>query len=591
MTLKAVDGDMVDSRLQNLADNIPGGMVFQLAVDGESRHFVYVSRGVEKLFGVSAMEAMEDAGRLYTVIEPSDLALLRDAEARAIYSTEPFVSEVRLNTGFGSRWVQISSARRLEPDGSQIWDGVVLDITDRKKAELAHTENEARLQLATDAAAIGIWHWDLGSGRMSYSPRAKDIYGFSEGEEITFAKLEALNLEDDAPVIRAKLQRALDPALRENEIFSYRIRRADTGEVRWLMAHGKAAFEVSDGVERPTSYVGTLQDVTEQKRAEIMLLESEARLRLAISAGAMAVWELDVRTNVVTPSAELNALYGFPKDATPALDDFRARYAPGETERIEAEAAQVVGRGDSQLDFEAKHIWPDGSVKWFSVRAQIINGSDGNPERLIGVVMDVTKRRAAEEQLHIVAQELQHRVKNSLTVVQTLASQTFKPNRPFPEALAAFTGRLKALASATDVMTRSDWSRGSLIEVVEVVLEPYREGFLDRFDLAGEDVSASSKVILGVGMALHELCTNALKHGALSAPGGRVSLSWRREGKWLMIDWRESGGPVVTSTPATGFGTRLLKKGIFDGIAGSIEVFFQPEGVKCFIRANLEESS
>ncbi len=586
-----IGGGTIDVRLQNLADNIPGSMVFQMAAQGEHRHFLYVSRGVEALFGVKAEDALADAGNLYGLIDPAFIPPLIETERVSMATGRPFIIEVPLIEGKEHvRWIQISSARRLAPDGSEIWDGVVLDISNRKAVELAHAEAEQRLELATEAAAIGIWHWDLLTGRMDYSPRAKAIYGLRPDEDVTFDKLRALNVEADNEVISAKLQRALDPDIRENEIFTYRIRHPATGEVRWLMAHGRATFAEADESVRATSYVGTLQDVTDQKTAEEQLRESEARLRLAISAGAMAVWELDVATEAVTPSRELNALYGFPPDAHPSLADFRARYAPGEVERIEAEAAAVMQRGGAQLDFEAKHIWPDGSVKWFTVRAQIISDPEGVPKRLIGVVMDVTQRRSAEERLQIVARELHHRVKNSLSVVQSLAAQTFKTNRPIPEAMTTFTGRLQALAAATDVMTRTDWSEGSVKQVVELVIGPYRGGDEERFDLSGEDVAAPSKVIVGVGMALHELCTNAVKYGALSSVTGKVKLGWSKHNGWLDMQWTEIGGPPVTAAPQAGFGTRLLRKGIFEGAAGEIQVEFLPEGVRCAIRARLSEA-
>ena len=577
---------MIDARLQNLADNLPGGLVYQMVAYGQARRLLYVSRGVQALFGVSVEEAIADATLLYRCIDPAYLGELAKAEQRSLATGEPFIIEVPLSNGPKcSAWVQISSARRLGPDGHDIWDGVVLDITKRKEAELAHMESERRLELATEAASIGIWHWDLLGGELTYSFRAKAIYGFPPEEEITYEKLQALNVPEDGILIGPKLQRALDPTLRENEIYTYRIHRADTGEVRWLMAHGRATFATTDEGPRAISYVGTLQDITEQKRAEEATKESEARLKLAISAGEMAVWELDVKTETITPSPELNALYGFPSDAHPKLAEFRARYAPGERERIEIEAAEVLKRGGTQLNFETKHIWPDGTIKWFAIRAQIVNDAAGLPERVIGVVMDITQRRFTEDRLALVARELEHRVKNSLAVIQTLATQTFKPTRPYPDALKAFTGRLQALSTATDVITRTDWSNGSVLRVVEQVVGPYRDEAEDRFVLAGSDVAAPSKVVIGIGMAVHELCTNSLKYGALSGAAGKVSLSWAENDGWLDMEWREMGGPPVIGFPKAGFGTRLLRKGIFEGAAGSVDLQFLPTGVLCRIRA------
>lgn len=252
---------------------------------------------------------------------------------------------------------------------------------------------------------------------------------------------------------------------------------------------------------------------------------------------------------------------------------------------MEAEAAEIMKKGDAQLNFEAKHIWPDGTIKWFAIRAQIVGDAAGLPERLIGVVMDITQRRSTEERLALVARELQHRVKNSLAVVQTLAAQTFKPTRAYPEAIKAFTGRLQALSAATDVITRTDWSNGSVRKVVGEVVGPYRDEADDKFVIAGSDVAAPSKVVVGIGMAVHELCTNALKYGALSSSTGKVSLSWAENDGWLDMEWLETGGPPVEASPAAGFGTRLLRKGIFEGAAGSVDLQFLPNGVVCHIRA------
>jgi PAS domain S-box-containing protein len=581
-------GGTLDMRLQNLADNIPGGMVFQMRAQGDQRRFLYVSRGVETLFGVTADAALADAGLLYSQIDPSYLPQLQLAEAESIGTGRPFFVEAPLRKApGGQRWVQISSARRLAPTGEEIWDGVVLETTQRRLAQDAHAEAEKRLEIATEAASIGIWHWDLVTGRLDYSLRAKQIYGFPPDEEITYDKLKVLTLPEDFATTTPALARALDPAQKRSEIYTYRMRRADTGEVRWLMAHGRASFTAIDGVEKAVSYVGTLQDVTEQKTAEQNLMESEARLRLAISAGRMAVWELDIKTDRLTPSPDLNELYGFARDANPSRDDFRARSAPGETERTQAEAAQMMAKGETQFQVETKIIWPDGTPKWLAVRAQVISDADGVPTRAIGVAMDITARRELQDRLTLVARELQHRVKNALTVVQTIASQTFREPRPYPEALEAYSGRLRALAAGTEIVTREDWSDAGVREVIEGVIAPYRGTDNDPFRLKGNDFPVPSRVAIGLSMALYELCSNAVKYGSLSVEGGRVLLTWKAENDWLVLSWREEGGRAVQTPTSTGFGTKLLRRGIFEGDGGSVTLNFESSGVVCDIRARI----
>jgi two-component sensor histidine kinase len=168
-----------------------------------------------------------------------------------------------------------------------------------------------------------------------------------------------------------------------------------------------------------------------------------------------------------------------------------------------------------------------------------------------------------------------------------VSTQPTKPTRPYPDAIKAFTGRLQALSTATDVITRTDRSNGNVQRVVEEVVGPYRDEAEDRFVLAGSDVTAPSKVVIGIGMAVHELCTNSLKYGALSGATGKVSLSWAKNDGWLDMEWRETGGPPVIVSPTAGFGTRLLRKGIFEGAAGSVDLQFLATGVLCRIRARI----
>jgi two-component sensor histidine kinase len=258
-------------------------------------------------------------------------------------------------------------------------------------------------------------------------------------------------------------------------------------------------------------------------------------------------------------------------------------YAPGERERVEAETLATLQRGETSIRFEARHLWPDGVVKWISVRAQIILEADGTPSRVLGVAMDVTDRRQSEERLKVTARELQHRVKNMLAVVQSIAGQSFRTAATTEQGLVAFTGRLKALAAATDLMTRGNWETVPVGDVVEEILKPYRDDQNDRFAIIGERAPIDARDAVSLGMALHELATNAVKYGALSRDSGRVSVRWAKTEGRLVLDWSESGGPPVIPPDATGFGTRLLRRGLFEATAGRVELEFRPEGVACRI--------
>jgi two-component sensor histidine kinase len=197
----------------------------------------------------------------------------------------------------------------------------------------------------------------------------------------------------------------------------------------------------------------------------------------------------------------------------------------------------------------------------------------------------------AEERMLTTTRELQHRVKNSLTVVQAIAAQSFRSAKTKEEGLAAFTGRLQALATATELITRGNWATVAIEDIVAEIIKPYRDAGSDRITTTGAPIRIDSKNATSLGMALHELCTNALKYGALSNDLGSVAISWWQEEAWLRLHWQESGGPAVPARPGKGFGTRLLAGGLFDPGTGSVEISFEPAGVECAIRVAIAGSS
>ena len=493
------------------------------------------------------------------------------------------LSQFRIRRPDGQvRWIAASSVVRSGPSGEPVeLVGINWDITQEKSTEAELMAAEHRLSLATQAAEIGIWDWNVETGTFFYSERARQIYGFSEDETITFERLRDRTNPDDYKQVEPALNRALDPKRRSRETYRYRITRDDTGEERWLLAHGGAVFSSDTAEASPLRYTGTLQDITEDVRLEDELRDERARLELALSASEMALWELNLRTGSVTHSPALNRLYGFPEDATPSYLEFASRYAPGETERLEAEAAEAIGRGETSIRAQARQLWPDGTTKWVAVRARIFNGEDGTPARVIGVAMDETARRHWEDTLVTTAAELQHRVKNTLAVVQSVARQTFGPQSVNDEKVQAYFGRLRSLAAATDLITRNNWITVPLGELVKEITSPFdSEG---RFLVSGNGGTIESRDVANLSMCLHELCTNAVKYGSLSNDTGRVAIEWFTQREAIVVRWQETGGPPVRTPVRAGFGSKLLQSEMFSA-GGGIELDYLPLGLIATIR-------
>jgi PAS domain S-box-containing protein len=451
---------------------------------------------------------------------------------------------------------------------------------------LSHFDVVRRFEIAAHAASLGVWDWDLSSGTFYYSARAKEICGFDPKAEVTFEQARAVTHSDDLPWTSALGRRAVDPAVRASDPYRYRIVRADTGEVRWVLAHGEAIFGGDDDTATALRYIGTLQDITVQRTAEQALVESEGRLRYAIEAGRMAVWEIDLDRNTITPSPELNLLCGFPPDAVVTLDDIRSRYAPGEEERIERERVELMARGETSIQTAFRQLWPDGTERWLLLRASAAPPSDTIAKRAVGVLIDITAQKLAEQSAALIAGEMQHRIKNALAVVQTLAVQSFRNKTDVRAARDAFLGRLQALAAATQSVTSDGWADSDLGELVATIVKPYRGGDHDPFSIEGAPVRLSRKGATAVALGLHELCTNAVKYGALSVPEGRVEIVWTMSDGHLHLRWSESSGPPVVSPASKGFGTTMLGRGLFAD--GGVDLAFDASGVVCTMRVELE---
>jgi len=224
---------------------------------------------------------------------------------------------------------------------------------------------------------------------------------------------------------------------------------------------------------------------------------------------------------------------------------------------------------------------------------QPIRGSDGRPTGIFVQGHDVTEQRLALEHRQLLANELSHRVKNTLATVQAIAAQTLRGGPAIDAAREAFGSRLMALARTQDVLTNEQWQGADLAKVVADAVE-HHAGGANRFEFSGPGVRLGPRAVTAIAMALHELSTNAAKYGALSVPGGKITLSW-----WLSaadgvepqlhLCWIETGGPEVEMPKSHGFGSRLIERSLPLELGGKVELAYKPSGVVCTIEAPLSQ--
>lgn len=332
--------------------------------------------------------------------------------------------------------------------------------------------------------------------------------------------------------------------------------------------------------------------LVQQERAAAALAESEARLRVAMEAGHFGAWEYAVGTGEFTVSEVCKANFGRRPDEAFSYQDLIASIHPEDRARQAAVVQQAI-ESRSSFDLEYRVIWPDGSLHWVQVRGRVLDPEETSV-RLVGVSQDVTERKNAEQRRDLLLNELNHRVKNTLATVQSIAAQTARGARTVPEFRQAFEARLLAISKTHNLLTESEWRGAELHQILADETAAYRNGDGEaRVRLEGEPIMLPAKTALVAGMVFHEMLTNAAKYGALSTPAGRVEVGWKidrhAQGREIRLRWVETGGPPVEPRKTKGFGSRLIERGLEGEAGGSVEFDFAPDGLRCEMRIPLSE--
>jgi PAS domain S-box-containing protein len=426
----------------------------------------------------------------------------------------------------------------------------------------------------------------------------------------------------------------------------------ETGEERVLNRRIEIAAIRRDGAEIPielsittarsvreTMFIGFLRDISERRAAEERLQRQERETRMLFEITTMAAETGSFEEALRACLAAICQLTGWPvghalvlgragatelvstgvwheqeRGAADTLKDAtaRIRFTPGigvpggiltsgePTWISDTDNDPVFAR--KGLGFGAAFGFPVKSEGRIIAALEFFSREAAQPDRdlLLTVrtlgeqVGRVLERKRTEEHQRLLLNELNHRVKNTLAVIQSIAVQTFRGDAATPAARQAFESRLAALAGAHDLLTGRNWEAAPLAQVIAQAGIGCGAG-PERVRIVGDDIELAPRTALSIAMALHELCTNAVKYGALSNEAGTVTVSWslaRGEGRErrLRLIWAEEGGPPVAAPTRRGFGSRMIERGLASELGGTVELEFRPEGVRCLVEAPLPES-
>ena len=317
----------------------------------------------------------------------------------------------------------------------------------------------------------------------------------------------------------------------------------------------------------------------ELEESNARLQESERQLRLATEAAEVGIWDVDTVADTLFWPPRVKAMFGISPDVPVTMDDFFAGLHPDNKEAVKKAyeaACDPVKR--AMYDVEYRTIGKeDGVVRWVAAKGLGLFDVNGRCVRVIGTALDVTSRKEAEEQQNLLAREVDHRARNALAVIQSIIRLTRA--RSVDDYVAAIEGRIKALARAHTLLSDSRWHGADLATLVGEELEPYRSG--DKISIDGPGISLQPSTAQGLALALHELATNAAKHGALSSVSGKVKLSWRLQPDALIFDWVENGGPQIARPTTRSFGLRVIRASIEQQLNGRTKFDWDPGGLHC----------
>ncbi len=460
-------------------------------------------------------------------------------------------------------------------------------------AELQRSER--RFQTIADAMPQLVWS-TLPDGYHDYfNQRWYEFTGMTPGSTMGEVWNDLLHPDDRARAAR-RWQNSLDTG--EPYEIEYRFKSAD-GAYRWFIGRAMPIRDRSGRIER---WFGTCTDIHDKKLAEEALVAAQGQLkarvaelaqekarleRLMISApNLIFINDLKRGRNAYINPQVFEALGYGPAELTGRpLKALGELVHPEDRRRVAGFVAQIRRVADGEVrEIEHRMRHADGSYRWFLFReTPFQRDAAGQVTQVLGTALDIGARKQADERQQMLIRELHHRVKNILATVQAIASATGRSSRSFEAFRQDFSERLVSLGRTHSLLTREAWAGAGLRDILESELAPYLDPADGRVVIDGPALVIPRDMTVPVGMAIHELTTNAVKYGALSVPAGHVDVTIESDGAVpeprMTLVWRESGGPRVEPPQRKGFGTLLLNRLLASQLGGEVAIDYRPEGV------------
>lgn len=432
---------------------------------------------------------------------------------------------------------------------------------------------EASLRLALDSANATAFSWDIKTNviRRPHS----SIVGLDTTTETNPDSVGRF-LDQVHPDDRQAFDAAIETALHKMDGSYRNVFRiiADEGSVRWLEDCGRVEL---DETGKPQRLVGIAMDVTDRMNAE----QKVALLAAVANAAHDAIIGVALDGTIQAWNGAAERLFGYSN--AEAIGMPVAVIAPPELVKEQDEMRRLVSQGQAIGPFDTTRVRKEGTTVDVSVSVAPILGREDNVVGMSAAMHEITERKRAEQHTRFMMRELSHRSKNLLAIVQAIASQTARSCDTIEEFRHRYGERIASLARSHDLLVERNWTGISIAELVQTQLAPFVDSMERRVTAAGPPLLLNPEGGQNIGMALHELATNASKYGALSSPTGTITVTWAigpgDRGPQLTIRWQEMGGPPVAQPARTGFGHVVVEQIVATALDGKARLSWEATGV------------
>ncbi len=557
-----------DEQFRHLANAIPQ-LAWMANADG---WITWYNRRWYEYTGTTP-EQMEGWG-WQSVHDPETLPAVMERWKKCIASGEPFdmIFPLRGADGVFRRFLTRGQPLK-SPEGRVVrWFGTNTDVDELKRAEEALLVSNARLEKVLEVETVGVMFWDLTTGRMT---DANDTFlklmGYSrsdiEAAQLTWQKLTPPEYLEASLAELRKFAANGRVGPYEKEYF-----RKD-GTRQWLVFAGSSLGG--------NSCVEFCVDVSPRKKAEEALRASEERYRGMFQNAGTGIAITDIQGRFLSCNPAYTKMLGYSEEELLQLD-LVSLVHPEDREANMIEIRRLVAQEIPDFEILNRYVGKGGQRIWVHKHVSLIRDETGRPTNIVALVTDMTERKEAEEQIRLLLREVNHRAKNMLALVQAVARQTIAAT---PEDfLQRFGERVRALAASQDLLVKHEWKGVDLEELIRFQLSPFEDLIGSRVEFNGPPLFISASAAQALGMAIHELATNAGKYGSLSAPDGRVDVRWHfadaENGEQAFVmSWSERGGPPVMKPARRGFGSKVLCLLTESSLNGTVELDYAPSGL------------